>query len=72
MAKFRRWLNMEPLSPEAQALEDARIEAILDDLPEVSVTITAHFVKDVCYRVGGCGDNCPVWVREGTDARGPN
>ena len=33
---------------------------------------TSHLVTDDCYRLGGCGPDCPVWIGEAEDARGPN
>jgi hypothetical protein len=48
------------------------VRAFLDSLPDAEGTFTGHPVTDACYRLGGCGPDCPVWIAEAEDARGPN
>jgi hypothetical protein len=61
-----------PLSPAAQAGYDQRSAEFLDGLPDASGSFEGHLVSDACYRMGGCGPDCPVWAGEAEDARGPN
>jgi hypothetical protein len=50
----------------------AAVERFLGSLPDASGTFGGHLVIDACYAPGGCGPDCPVWIGEAEDARGPN
>ena len=55
-------LFIPPLTPEAQAAQDALFRAFMDGLPEASGTFSGHLVRDACYQPNGCRDGCPVAV----------
>ena len=48
------------------------VRGFLASLPGASGTFSGHLVTDACYGPGGCGPDCPVWIAEAEDARGPN
>ena len=48
------------------------VQRFLASLPDASGTFSGHLVTDACYGPGGCGPDCPVWIGEAEDARGPN
>jgi hypothetical protein len=60
--RFREAM-LEPLPPEVQAAEDARIAAFLAGLPDAEGTFGGHLVTDACYRLDGCGPGCPPGIR---------
>ncbi len=53
----------EPLPPDIQAAEDRRIAELVAGLPDAECTFTGHLVTDACYRLGGCGPDCPPGIR---------
>jgi hypothetical protein len=59
-------------TPEAEAEHQRVVRSYLASLPDASGTISGHLVTDACYGLGGCGPDCPVWIGEAEDARGPN
>jgi len=63
-ARFRA-VMAEPLPSDVQAAEDARIAAFVASLPDVEGTFGGHLVTDDCYRLGGCGLDCPIGIRVG-------
>jgi hypothetical protein len=48
------------------------VQRFLASLPAAGGAFGGHLVMDDCYRQGGCGPDCPVWIGEAEDARGPN
>lgn len=70
-----RQLFSQPLPPEVQAAEDARVQAIIDGLPDASGTFSGHLVRDACYEPNGCCPGCPVpadVAAESLGMRNPN
>jgi len=59
-------------TPEAEAEHQRVVRGYLAGLPDAEGTFTGHPVTDACYQLGGCSPDCPVWIGEAEDARGPN